>query len=145
MTMAIDWVHFTPWASLAGGLLIGLAVALFILLNGRVLGVSGIVGGLLRRSPGDKLWRVLVLAGLLAAPWLMAWVRPMPAPRIEASWALLVAAGLLVGWGTSVGSGCTSGHGVCGLSRLSPRSVVATLAFMGMGMATVLVVRHLLA
>ena len=143
--MTIDWTHFTPWASLIGGLLIGVAVAMFLLLNGRVLGVSGIVGGLLRRARGDKSWRLLFLAGLLAAPWLMAWVRPMAVPRIEAGWGVLVVAGLLVGWGTSMGSGCTSGHGVCGLSRLSPRSLVATLAFMGMGMATVFVVRHLLA
>ena len=142
--MNIDWTHFTPWASLIGGLLIGIAVAMFLLLNGRVLGVSGIVGGLMRRAPGDKAWRVLFLAGLLAAPWLMAWVRPMAVPRIEAGWGLLIIAGLLVGWGTSMGSGCTSGHGVCGLSRLSPRSIVATLAFMGMGMATVFAVRHLL-
>jgi uncharacterized protein len=142
--VTIDWTHFTPWASLAGGLLIGVAVAMFLLLNGRVLGVSGIVGGLLRRNPGDKAWRLLFLAGMLAAPWLMAGVRPMAAPRIDAGWAVLVAAGLLVGWGTSMGSGCTSGHGVCGLSRLSPRSLVATLAFMGMGMATVFAVRHLL-
>ena len=143
--MTIDWTHFTPWASLIGGLLIGVAVAMFLLLNGRVLGVSGIVGGLLRRARGDKSWRLLFLAGLLAAPWLMAWVRPMAVPRIEAGWGVLVVAGLLVGWGTSMSSGCTSGHGVCGLSRLSPRSLVATLAFMGMGMATVFVVRHLLA
>src|SRR5687768_11033834 len=138
-------MHFTPWASLIGGLLIGAAVAMFLLLNGRVLGVSGIVGGLLRAAPGDKSWRLLFLAGLLAAPWLMVWVRPMAVPRIEAGWGLLVVAGLLVGWGTSMGSGCTSGHGVCGLSRLSPRSLAATLAFMGMGMATVYVVRHVFA
>ena len=142
--MTIDWTHFTPWASLVGGLMLGLAVAMFLLLNGRVLGVSGILGGLLRPAPGDRLWRVLLLAGLLAAPLLMNWVRPMATPRIDAGWAVLIAAGLLVGWGTSMGSGCTSGHGVCGLSRLSPRSLVATLAFMGMGMATVFVVRHLL-
>jgi uncharacterized protein len=143
--MTIDWPHFTPWASSIGGLLIGIAVAMFLLLNGRVLGVSGIVGGLLRRAPGDKSWRLLFLAGLLAAPWLMAWLRPMAVPRIEAGWGVLVVAGLLVGWGTSMGSGCTSGHGVCGLSRLSPRSLVATLVFMAMGMATVFLIRHLLA
>jgi uncharacterized membrane protein YedE/YeeE len=142
--LTIDWSHFTPWASLAGGLLLGLAVAMFLLLNGRVLGVSGILGGLLRPAAGDKLWRVLFLAGLLAAPVLMTWVRPMATLRIDAGWVVLIVAGLLVGWGTSMGSGCTSGHGVCGLSRLSPRSLVATLAFMGMGMVTVFVVRHLL-
>ena len=142
--MTMDWTHFTPGASLVGGLMLGLAVAVFILLNGRVLGVSGILGGLWRPAPGDRLWRVLFLAGLLAAPLLMSRVWPMAAPRIDAGWAVLIVAGLLVGWGTSMGSGCTSGHGVCGLSRLSPRSLVATLAFMGMGMATVFVVRHLL-
>ncbi len=142
--MSIDWTHFTPWSALAGGLMIGTAAALFVLLNGRVLGVSGIVGGLLRPRRGDRLWRGLFLLGMLASPWVMALVRPMAAPRIDAGWVLLIAAGLLVGWGTSMGSGCTSGHGVCGLSRLSPRSLIATLAFMGMGMATVFVVRHLL-
>ena len=142
--MTIAWTEFTPWASLAGGVMLGLAVAMFILLNGRVLGVSGILGGLLRPVSGDRLWRVLFLAGLLVAPLVMSWVRPMAPPRIEASWIVLIVAGLLVGWGTSMGSGCTSGHGVCGLSRLSPRSLVATLFFMGMGMATVFVVRHLM-
>ena len=142
--MTIAWTEFTPWASLAGGVMLGLAVAMFILLNGRVLGVSGILGGLLRPVSGDRLWRVLFLAGLLVAPLVMSWVRPMAPPRIEAGWVVLVVAGLLVGWGTSMGSGCTSGHGVCGLSRLSPRSLVATLLFMGMGMATVFVVRHLM-
>jgi len=141
--MTIDWAHFTPWTALVGGLLLGLAAAMFVLLNGRVLGVSGILGGLLRPASGDRLWRVVFLAGLLAAPLVMAWVRPMEAPRIEAGWAVLTAAGLLVGWGSSLGSGCTSGHGVCGISRLSPRSMVATLVFMGAGMATVFVARHL--
>jgi uncharacterized membrane protein YedE/YeeE len=141
--MTIDWAHFTPWTALVGGLLLGLAAAMFVLLNGRVLGVSGILGGLLRPASGDRLWRVVFLAGLLLAPLVMAWVRPMEAPRIEAGWALLIGAGLLVGWGTGLGSGCTSGHGVCGISRLSPRSMVATLVFMGAGMATVFVARHL--
>jgi uncharacterized protein len=142
--MTIAWTQFTPWASLAGGLMLGLAVAMFILLNGRVLGVSGILGGLFRPAPGDRLWRVLFLAGLFTAPLVMSWVRPMAPPRIEAGPLVLVAAGLLVGWGTSMGSGCTSGHGVCGLSRLSPRSLVATMIFMAMGMATVFLVRHLM-
>jgi uncharacterized membrane protein YedE/YeeE len=143
--MTLDWTHFTPWASLAGGVLLGLASAAFILLNGRVLGISGIVGGLLRPRRGDALWRLAFVAGLLAAPFLWRLFAQPVVPRIEAGTALLVVAGLLVGWGTRYGSGCTSGHGVCGLSRLSPRSLVATLAFMGTGFATVFVMRHVLA
>jgi uncharacterized protein len=143
--MTMDWNHFTPWASLAGGLLLGLAVALFVLLNGRVLGVSGILGGLLRPRRGDAGWRIAFLAGLLLAPTVWSLFATPVTPRIEAGPALLVLAGLLVGWGTRHGSGCTSGHGVCGLSRLSPRSLVATAAFMATGFATVFVVRHLIA
>ena len=143
--MTIDWSHFTPLASLAGGIVLGVASAIFILLNGRVLGISGILGGLLRPQRGDTGWRLFFIAGLLVAPTVWALVNPAAVPRIEAGWSVLVIAGLLVGWGTSYGSGCTSGHGVCGLSRLSPRSLVATLAFMGAGFATVLLARHLLA
>ena len=143
--MTIDLSHFTPWASLAGGLVLGLAAALFILLNGRVLGISGIVGGLLRPRAGDAGWRIAFVAGLLAAPVLWSLAAAPVVPRIQAGPALLVLAGLLVGWGTAHGSGCTSGHGVCGLARLSPRSLVATLAFMATGFATVFVLRHLLA
>lgn len=143
--MTIDWNHFTPWASLVGGILLGLASALFILLNGRVLGISGIVGGLLRPRRGDLGWRVAFTAGLLVAPALWGLVAAPTLARIEAGPALIVVAGLLVGWGTRYGSGCTSGHGVCGLSRLSPRSLVATLAFMGTGFVTVFTLRHLLA
>lgn len=143
--MTIDWMHFTPGWSFAGGLLIGLASALFILLSGRLLGISGILGGLLAPRAGDTGWRFAFLAGLLVAPTVWTLFDALPAPRIEASGTVLMIAGLLVGWGTRYGSGCTSGHGVCGLSRLSPRSIVATLAFMGTGFATVAVVRHLLA
>ena len=140
--ITLDWNHFTPWASLAGGLLLGLASALFVLLNGRVLGISGILGGLVRPARGDAGWRLAFLAGLLVAPFVWRlFARPV-VPRIEAGPALLVVAGLLVGWGTRYGSGCTSGHGVCGLSRLSPRSLVATLAFMAAGFATVFALRH---
>ena len=145
--MTIDWTHFTPWASLAGGVLLGVAAALFILLNGRVLGISGIVGGLLRPVSGDVGWRLALVAGLLVSPAVFGWLAPqawLSAPRIDAGLGLVVLAGLLVGIGTRYGSGCTSGHGVCGLSRLSPRSLVATLAFMATGVATVFVVRHLL-
>ena len=143
--MNIDWQHFTPWASLAGGIVLGLAAALFILVNGRVLGISGIVGGLLRPTAGDRAWRISLLLGLLVAPLVYPAVTAPVAPRIDAGWATLVVAGLLVGVGTRYGAGCTSGHGVCGLSRLSPRSLVATLASMGAGFATVYVVRHIVA
>lgn len=143
--MTIDWNHFTPWASLGGGVLLGLASALFILLNGRVLGVSGILGGLVRPRPGDTGWRIAFVAGLLVAPTLWRLFAQPVVPRIEASEAVLVIAGLLVGWGTRYGSGCTSGHGVCGLSRLSPRSLAATLAFMAAGFATVYLLRHVFA
>ena len=143
--MLIDWTHFTPWAALAGGILLGLASALFVLLNGRILGISGIVGGLLRPRAGDMGWRLAFVLGMLVAPglyWLV--VGPMQ-PRIDANWGMVVIGGLLVGVGTRYGSGCTSGHGVCGLSRMSPRSLVATLAFMGAGFVTVFLIRHALA
>jgi uncharacterized membrane protein YedE/YeeE len=144
--MTIDWSHFTPWASLSGGVLLGLASALFILLNGRILGISGILGGLIPPKRSDALWRLAFLAGLFSSPWVFKALAPtslLSAPRIDASVVLLVIAGLLVGIGTRYGSGCTSGHGVCGLARLSPRSLVATLAFMAAGFAVVFVARHL--
>jgi uncharacterized membrane protein YedE/YeeE len=144
--MTIDWVNFTPWSALAGGILLGLASAAFILLNGRVLGISGILGGLLVPRRSDASWRVFFLMGLLVAPVTLALLAPtlIATPRIEANNAAILAAGLLVGLGTRYGSGCTSGHGVCGLSRLSPRSMVATLAFMASGFLTVYVIRHLI-
>lgn len=143
--MTIDWTHFTPWTSLAGGILLGLAAAIFILANGRILGISGILGGLLRPKAGDAGWRIVFVLGMLAAPVLYLLVAgPVPA-TIDAGWGTVVLAGVLVGVGTRYGSGCTSGHGVCGLSRLSPRSLAATLAFMGAGFAVVFLVRHALA
>ena len=142
--MTIAWNNFTPWASLAGGLLLGLASALFVLVNGRILGISGIMGGLFRPKSGDVSWRLSFLLGLLVAPVLYFLMAGPTTARIDAGWATLVIAGLLVGVGTRYGSGCTSGHGVCGLSRLSPRSLMATLAFMGAGFVTVFVVRHAL-
>jgi len=144
--MTIDWTHFTPWTALAGGILLGIASAAFILVNGRVLGISGILGGLLVPRRGDVSWRLSFLLGLVLAPatlWLLA-PGLISAPRIEAGSAAIVAAGLLVGLGTRYGSGCTSGHGVCGLARLSPRSLAATLAFMASGFAAVYVIRHLI-
>lgn len=145
--MTLDWTHFTPWTALGGGLLLGLASALFILLNGRILGISGILGGLLTLKPGETVWRLAFLLGLFAAPATLAWIAPagwVPPPRFEAGTAATVLAGLLVGFGTRLGSGCTSGHGVCGLSRLSPRSLVATGTFMAAGFALVYVLRHVL-
>lgn len=144
--MLIDWNHFTPWASLAGGLLLGLSAILMMLLKGRILGISGILGGLLPPRPGDRAWRLAFLAGMACAPWLwkLLALAPPAAPRMVSSVPLLLAAGLLVGWGSRLGSGCTSGHGVCGLSSLSLRSLVATLTFMAAGFAVVYTVRHLL-
>ena len=142
--MQIDWNNFTPWSALAGGVLIGLAAAMFALLNGRIAGISGVLGGLLNPAKGDIAWRVAFIAGLVLAPLVYLLWAAWPATQIDAGWGALVLAGLLVGVGTRYGSGCTSGHGVCGLSRLSPRSLVATLAFMGAGFVTVFVLRHLL-
>lgn len=143
--MQIDWNHFTPLAALAGGLVLGLAAALFILVNGRILGISGIVGGLLRPKSGDVSWRLAFVLGMVAAPLIYRAVWGDWASRIDADWLAVVLAGLLVGVGTRYASGCTSGHGVCGLSRMSPRSLVATASFMGAGFATVYFVRHWLA
>lgn len=145
--MNIDWANFTPWASLAGGVLLGVASSLFILLNGRILGISGILGGLLLPKPGDMVWRITFFLGMAAAPAVYGWLAPadmIQIPSIDAGFGLIVVAGLLVGLGTRYGSGCTSGHGVCGLSRLSPRSLVATLSFMLAGFVTVAFMRHIL-
>jgi len=144
--MNLDWAHFTPWASLAGGIILGLASAIFILVNGRILGISGILGGLMPPKGGDTFWRVAFILGLFTAPTVFHAVVPaefITAPRIDAAELTVVAAGLLVGIGTRYASGCTSGHGVCGLSRLSPRSLVATASFMFAGFVMVYVMRHL--
>jgi len=141
--MTLDWNAFTPWPALAGGLLIGLAAAMFVLLNGRIAGISGILGGLLKPVRGDAGWRVAFVAGLIGAPWAYAAFSALPRVQVDAGYGVLVAAGLLVGIGTRYGAGCTSGHGVCGLSRLSARSLVATMIFMGAGFAVVFLVRHL--
>ena len=140
----IDIEHFTPWSSLAGGLLIGVAAAMFLLFNGRIAGISGILGGLLRPAAGDIGWRIAFVAGLLGAPVVYGIAARLPPVHVDASVTTLVVAGLLVGAGTRYGSGCTSGHGVCGLSRLSPRSMVATAAFMLAGFVTVFIMRHLI-
>jgi uncharacterized membrane protein YedE/YeeE len=142
--VSIDWTTFTPWSALAGGAIIGIAAMLFALFNGRVTGISGIVGGLLRPSLPDAAWRAAFLTGLIVAPIVYRLFAGPPDLTIDANYPTLVLAGVLVGIGTRYGSGCTSGHGVCGLSRLSPRSLVATLAFMAAGFATVFATRHLL-
>lgn len=140
--MTVDWNQFTPWAALAGGLLIGLAAAMLLLLNGRIAGISGIVGGLLQRGAGPVGWRVAFILGLVAAPWLWTLAATLPSAEIDAGYGVLALAGGVVGFGTRWGSGCTSGHGVCGLSRLSPRSLAATLIFMAAGFVTVYLLRH---
>ena len=146
--MNIDWSHFTPWASLAGGAVIGLATALFLLANGRIAGIAGIVASPLRAllagtglAPDAS--RLAFILGLLVAPWAWRLLAPLPASVVDVGTGGLVLAGLLVGVGVRMGNGCTSGHGVCGLSRFSARSFVNVLAFMGAGFATVFVLRHL--
>ena len=142
--MSIDWNVFTPWSSLAGGVLIGIATAMFVLLNGRIAGISGVLGGLLKPAKGDIAWRLAFVLGLVGAPSAYLLFNNVPSLQIDAGYAALIAAGLLVGVGTRYGSGCTSGHGVSGLSRLSPRSLAATASFIGAGFLTVYVARHLL-
>ncbi|QLC72892.1 YeeE/YedE family protein [Pseudomonas sp. LPB0260] len=141
--MSLDWLHFTPWSALAGGALIGAAASLFMLLNGRIAGISGLLGSALEGGEG-RTEKLLFLAGLLLAPLLWGLFAPLPVLEFPSDGLALPLAGLLVGLGTRYASGCTSGHGVCGLSRLSPRSLAATLAFMASGFATVYVLRHLL-
>jgi uncharacterized membrane protein YedE/YeeE len=134
---------FTPVSALAGGLMIGAATAALLLLNGRIAGVSGILGGLLQPSEGEAGWRVAFLLGLVLGPLLHGLVAVQAPITITPSLPVLVAGGLLVGFGTRLGAGCTSGHGVCGIARLSPRSLVATATFMVVAVATVLVRRQL--
>ncbi|SDS63154.1 hypothetical protein SAMN05216271_2349 [Halopseudomonas sabulinigri] len=141
--MNIDWAAFTPYSALLGGALIGAAVALLMLFNGRIAGISGLLGRLLTWQAGNREALLFVL-GLLLAPWLYQLVGAQTEVQVTAGPLALVVAGLLVGFGSRLGSGCTSGHGVCGLARLSPRSLVATLSFMGAGFACVFVLRHLL-
>ena len=137
--------NFTPFASLAGGVLIGSSATLMLWATGRIAGVSGILGGLLAAKPGDAVWRLWFVAGMASAGALSYAVAPAAfTVAIDRSATALIFAGLLVGFGTRLGSGCTSGHGVCGMSRLSPRSIVATLVFMATGAATVFAVGHLL-
>jgi len=140
--MSIDFAHFTPGAALVGGLIIGLAAAVLILGMGRIAGISGILGGLLLRPQGDMDWRIAFLIGLMGAPVIAALLGHPVVPDIAAGWGEVLSAGFLVGIGTRYAGGCTSGHGVCGLSRGSVRSLVATVTFMTAGIVTVFVVRH---
>ena len=142
--MNVDWTHFTPWLSLTGGVLIGLAAVMLVLLNGRIAGISGILAGAVFSAGDERRWRLAFLAGLFLSPWLYRLAVGVPVMQFDVGWPVLVIAGMLVGFGTRLGSGCTSGHGVCGLSRLSRRSLAATIVFMAAGFATVYVVRHLI-
>lgn len=142
--MQLDLIHFTPWLSLAGGVLIGLAAAWLVAFNGRIAGISGIVGGLFTAGAAERDWRAAFVAGLIAAPLMMRIAGVAAAPQVDAGWGELLAAGLLVGVGTRYAGGCTSGHGVCGLSRGAARSIVATTVFMVAGFATVFVRRHVI-
>jgi uncharacterized membrane protein YedE/YeeE len=141
--MTIDFQHFTPWSAFAGGALIGIAAAILILVNGRIAGISGIIGGLLRPNKSDLAWRLAFIVGLIIAPAIYGIFYALPEVHVDASWGILMIAGLLVGIGTRYASGCTSGHGVCGISRLSPRSMAATMIFMAAGFITVYLLRHL--
>lgn len=143
--MQIDWLTFSPGPAFLGGILLGLAAALYVILHGRILGISGIVSGLLSPKEGDTNWRLSLVLGLLSAPLLASFFFGFHTITvIDADWITLIIAGLLVGFGANYGSGCTSGHGVCGLSRLSPRSLVATVSFMSAGFFIVFVIRHVL-
>lgn len=141
--MTIDWASFTPYSALVGGALLGIAVSILWLCNGRIAGISGILGGLLPPKAGDISWRVAFLLGLMIAPVIYSLFTDLPLIQIDAGWPVLIVAGLLVGIGTRYGAGCTSGHGVCGLARFSPRSLAATLSFMLTGFVTVWLIRDL--
>lgn len=143
--MQIDWLAFSPGPAFLGGILLGLAAALYVILHGRILGISGIVSGLLSPKEGDIQWRLSLVLGLLSAPILASLFFGLHTITvIDADWIAIIIAGVLVGFGANYGSGCTSGHGVCGLSRLSPRSLVATVSFMSAGFLIVFVIRHVL-
>nr|WP_306815342.1 YeeE/YedE family protein [Limnobacter parvus] len=140
--ITVNWDAFTPYPALLGGALIGVSAVMLILFNGRVAGISGILGGLLKPQTDETLWRITFVLGMVAAPWLyIALLGPFEFESPRSTGALILA-GLLVGYGTRLGSGCTSGHGVCGLSRLSPRSVVATAVFMVAGFVVASVLMH---
>lgn len=134
---------FDPILALLGGALIGLASVLLMMFTGRIAGISGILGGCFTLAAGDKVWRLAFIAGLILAPVASGLLGyPLPTPKMPASWATIVIAGLLVGFGARLGGGCTSGHGVCGIARISTRSIVATAIFMATAMVVVAIVRH---
>ena len=141
----INYLDLLPWQAVAGGLAIGCAVTILLLFNGRIAGISGIIGGLFRLQKGDIGWRIAFISGLVLSvtTWKLFFL--LPEVRIDASHVMLILAGLLVGYGTRLGSGCTSGHGVCGLSRGSIRSFAATAIFILTAMMTVYAVRHVIA
>jgi uncharacterized membrane protein YedE/YeeE len=142
MGIQIDWQVFTP-ISLVGGLILGVATVILLLGIGRIAGISGITSSLLKPKRVE-MWQVLFIAGLVLSPLLYSVFRPLPDIEVTTSLPLLIAAGLLVGFGTRLGSGCTSGHGICGNARLSPRSMVATATFMAFGIITVFIGRQVL-
>ncbi|MEX9213823.1 YeeE/YedE family protein [Providencia rettgeri] len=140
--MTIDWANFTPLSAAIGGVLIGLAAAILLVFNGRIAGISGILGGLLKPTKGDTAWKVAFIIGLMSAPVLFTWLAFTPEVSIATSTPILVLAGLFVGFGSRLGSGCTSGHGICGMARLSRRSIVAVLVFMIVAFVTVALANH---
>jgi uncharacterized membrane protein YedE/YeeE len=137
--------NFTPYTAFAGGILIGLSITVMLLFNGRITGISGILAGLLTPKTGEWFWRFVFILGLMTGAFIFVHVFPGSyIPRTDFPLGLLISSGFLVGFGTSLGSGCTSGHGICGIGRLSPRSIVATMIFMASGAVSVFVIRHLL-
>lgn len=140
--MSIDWVNFTPVSAAIGGVLIGVAAAILLIFNGRIAGISGILGGILKPAKGDTAWKVAFILGIIISPLLFMWVAYTPEVNIAASTPVLIIAGLLVGFGTRLGSGCTSGHGICGMARFSRRSIVAVLIFMVVAFVTVAISNH---
>ncbi|QLQ96480.1 YeeE/YedE family protein [Providencia alcalifaciens] len=140
--MTIDWVNFTPWSAAIGGILIGLAAAILLILNGRIAGISGILAGVLKPVKGDAAWKLAFIVGILVAPLLFTAFVYAPEVTITTSTPLLIAAGLLVGFGTRLGGGCTSGHGICGMARFSRRSIIAVVIFMLVAFITVAVINH---
>ncbi|HHR5902046.1 TPA: YeeE/YedE family protein [Providencia alcalifaciens] len=140
--MTIDWVNFTPWSAAIGGILIGLAAAILLILNGRIAGISGILAGVLKPVKGDTAWKLAFIIGILVAPLLFTAFVYAPEVTITTSTPLLIVAGLLVGFGTRLGGGCTSGHGICGMARFSRRSIIAVVIFMLVAFITVAVINH---
>ncbi|EPL9569174.1 YeeE/YedE family protein [Providencia rettgeri] len=140
--MSIDWVNFTPGSAAIGGVLIGIAAAILLIFNGRIAGISGILGGILKPTKGDTAWKVAFILGIIISPLLFMWGAYTPEVNIAASTPVLIIAGLLVGFGTRLGSGCTSGHGICGMARFSRRSIVAVLIFMVVAFVTVAISNH---